>query len=105
MSTQDQCTGLWLWYRGLGSPLPPAAQATSIIRGTIITDWIKIAICGMNIGAFLAPLAVAPPTELLGTQALVLALGLLRLLVPALFVLNPMRSEAHHELYAARHHP
>jgi MFS family permease len=62
-------------------------------------------VTAMNIGAFLAPLAVAPLTELLGTQALVLTLGVLRLLGAALFVLNPVRSEAHHELYAARRHP
>jgi len=60
--------------------------------------------------------AVAAPTkrqplsrklldELLGTQALALTLGVLRLLGAALFVLNPVRSEAHHELYAARRHP
>jgi MFS family permease len=48
-------------------------------------------ITAMNIGAFLAPLAVAPLTNLIGTQALVLTLGVLRLLGAALFVLNPVR--------------
>jgi MFS family permease len=48
-------------------------------------------ITAMNIGAFLAPLAVAPLTDLIGTQALVLTLGVLRLLGAALFMLNPVR--------------
>ena len=48
-------------------------------------------VTAMNIGAFLAPLAVAPLTDLIGTQALVLTLGVMRLLGAALFVLNPVR--------------
>ncbi len=48
-------------------------------------------ITAMNIGAFLAPLAGAPLTDLIGTQALVLTLGVLRLLGAALFMLNPVR--------------
>ena len=48
-------------------------------------------VTAMNIGAFVAPLAVAPLTDLIGTQALVLTLGGLRLLGAALFVLNPVR--------------
>jgi predicted MFS family arabinose efflux permease len=49
-------------------------------------------VTAMNIGAFLAPLAVAPLTDLIGTQALVLTLGGLRLLGAALFLLNPVRA-------------
>jgi MFS family permease len=48
-------------------------------------------VTAMNIGAFLAPLAVAPLTDLIGTQALVLVLGALRLLGAALFLINPVR--------------
>jgi MFS family permease len=48
-------------------------------------------VTAMNVGAFLAPLAVAPLTDLIGTQALVLALGALRLLGAALFAVNPVR--------------
>ena len=48
-------------------------------------------VTAMNVGAFFAPLAVAPLTDLIGTQALVLTLGGLRLLGAALFVLNPVR--------------
>jgi predicted MFS family arabinose efflux permease len=48
-------------------------------------------VTAMNIGAFIAPLAVAPLTDLIGAQALVLVLGALRLLGAALFLLNPVR--------------
>jgi cyanate permease len=48
-------------------------------------------VTAMNIGAFLAPLAVAPLSDLIGTQALVLLLGALRLLGASLFLLNPVR--------------
>jgi MFS family permease len=46
----------------------------------------------MQFGAFAAPLAVAPLTELIGAQGLVLVLGGLRLIGAALFVLNPVRA-------------
>ena len=46
----------------------------------------------MQFGAFAAPLAVAPLADLIGTQALVLVLGGLRLIGAALFVLNPVRA-------------
>jgi hypothetical protein len=46
----------------------------------------------MSIGAFMAPLAVAPLTDLLGAQTLMLILGGLRLLGAALFFLNPVRA-------------
>jgi hypothetical protein len=49
----------------------------------------------MQFGAFAAPLAVAPLTDLIGVQALVLALGALRLVGAALFVLNPVRAPQH----------
>ena len=45
----------------------------------------------MQFGAFAAPLAVAPLTDLIGAQALVLVLGALRLIGAALFVVNPVR--------------
>ena len=48
-------------------------------------------VTAMNVGAFLAPLAVAPLTDLIGAQALVLTLGVLRLAGAALFVINPVR--------------
>jgi MFS family permease len=46
----------------------------------------------MQFGAFAAPLTVAPLADVIGTQALVLALGGLRLIGAALFVLNPVRA-------------
>lgn len=60
---------------------PPDRRATYI--GVFVTV--------MNIGFFLAPLAVAPLTEAIGAQALVLGLGALRLLGGLLFTLNPVR--------------
>jgi MFS family permease len=48
-------------------------------------------VTAMNVGAFIAPLAVAPLTNLIGAQALVLVLGALRLLGATLFLLNPVR--------------
>jgi MFS family permease len=48
-------------------------------------------VTAMNVGAFIAPLAVAPLTELIGAQALILTLGALRLLGAALFLINPVR--------------
>jgi MFS-type transporter involved in bile tolerance (Atg22 family) len=46
----------------------------------------------MQFGAFAAPLAVAPLADLIGTQALVLVLGGLRLIGATLFVVNPVRA-------------
>ena len=46
----------------------------------------------MQFGAFVAPLAVAPLTALVGAEALVLILGGLRLLGAALFIVNPVRA-------------
>jgi MFS family permease len=46
----------------------------------------------MQLGAFVAPLTVAPLADLIGTQALVLVVGGLRLIGAALFVLNPVRA-------------
>jgi MFS family permease len=46
----------------------------------------------MQFGAFAAPLTVAPLADLIGTQALVLVLGGLRLIGAALFVVNPVRA-------------
>jgi MFS family permease len=53
--------------------------------------YMGVYITAMNVGAFFAPLAVAPLTDLIGTQALVLALGVLRLAGAALFTFNPVR--------------
>jgi MFS family permease len=61
---------------------PAARRATSM--GMYMTV--------MQFGAFAAPLTVAPLAELIGTQALVLVLGGLRLLGAALFVVNPVRA-------------
>jgi MFS family permease len=52
--------------------------------------YMGVYITAMNVGAFFAPLSVAPLTGLIGTQALVLTLGVLRLLGAALFTLNPV---------------
>jgi MFS family permease len=49
-------------------------------------------VTAMSIGAFVAPLAVAPLTDLLGAQMLMLILGGLRLLGAALFFLNPVHA-------------
>jgi MFS family permease len=46
----------------------------------------------MQLGAFAAPLVVAPLTALIGAQALVLVLGGLRLLGAILFIVNPVRA-------------
>jgi MFS family permease len=46
----------------------------------------------MQFGAFVAPLAVAPLTALVGAETLVLMLGGLRLLGAALFIVNPVRA-------------
>jgi hypothetical protein len=48
----------------------------------------------MNIGFFLAPLAVAPLTAALGARELVLLLGALRLIGGLLFTINPVRVAA-----------
>jgi MFS family permease len=61
---------------------PAARRATSM--GIYMTV--------MQFGAFAAPLAVAPLADLIGTQALVLVLGGLRLIGAALFVVNPVRA-------------
>jgi MFS-type transporter involved in bile tolerance (Atg22 family) len=53
--------------------------------------YMGVYITAMNVGAFFAPLAVAPLTDLIGTQALVLTLGVLRLAGAALFTFNPVR--------------
>jgi MFS family permease len=53
--------------------------------------YMGVYITAMNVGAFCAPLAVAPLTDLIGAQALVLTLGALRLAGAALFVINPVR--------------
>ncbi|HEU5102183.1 MAG TPA: MFS transporter [Roseiflexaceae bacterium] len=53
--------------------------------------YMGVYITAMNVGAFVAPLAVAPLADLIGTQALVLALGALRLAGAALFTFNPVR--------------
>jgi len=52
----------------------------------------------MQIGAFAAPLAVAPLTALIGAQALVLVLGGLRLLGAILFIVNPVRAAAQQQI-------
>jgi predicted MFS family arabinose efflux permease len=61
---------------------PAARRATSM--GIYMTV--------MQFGAFAAPLMVAPLADLIGTQALVLVLGGLRLIGAALFVVNPVRA-------------
>jgi predicted MFS family arabinose efflux permease len=61
---------------------PAARRATSM--GIYMTV--------MQFGAFAAPLTVAPLADLIGTQALVLVLGGLRLIGAALFVVNPVRA-------------
>ena len=48
----------------------------------------------MNIGFFLAPLAVAPLTDAIGARELVLGLGALRLAGALLFTINPVRIPA-----------
>jgi MFS family permease len=53
--------------------------------------YMGVYVTAMNVGAFLAPLAVAPLTDLIGARWLVLVLGGLRLLGAALFLLNPVR--------------
>jgi MFS family permease len=53
--------------------------------------YMGVYVTAMNVGAFFAPLAVAPLTDLIGAQALILTLGGLRLLGAALFTLNPVR--------------
>ena len=55
------------------------------------TTYIGIFVTVMNVGFFLAPLAVSPLTDLIGPRALVLALGGLRLVGALLFTLNPVR--------------
>jgi hypothetical protein len=58
------------------------------------TTYIGVFVTVMNIGFFLAPLAVAPLTAALGARELVLALGALRLAGGLLFTLNPVRVPA-----------
>jgi MFS family permease len=53
--------------------------------------YMGVYVTAMNVGAFVAPLAVAPLTDLIGARWLVLVLGGLRLLGAALFLLNPVR--------------
>lgn len=57
--------------------------------------YIGLFVTVMNVGFCLAPLAVAPLTELFGARALVLALAALRLGGALLFVANPVRPEIH----------
>jgi MFS family permease len=56
--------------------------------------YIGLFVTVMNIGFFLAPLAVAPLADLFGARALVLALAGLRLGGALLFVANPIRASA-----------
>lgn len=55
------------------------------------TTYIGVFVMIMNIGFFLAPLAVAPLMDALGAHTVVLLLGGMRLLGAALFTLNPVR--------------
>jgi len=56
--------------------------------------YIGVFVTVMNIGFFLAPLAVAPLTDAIGAQALVIGIGALRLVGGLLFTLNPVRVPA-----------
>lgn len=70
---------------------PPERRAT----------YIGVFVMVMNIGFFLAPLAVAPLTAAVGARTLVLALGALRLLGALLFTLNPVRAAVVERVAAA----
>jgi hypothetical protein len=48
----------------------------------------------MQLGAFAAPLLVAPLAALIGAQTLMLVVGGLRLLGAILFIVNPVRTTA-----------
>jgi Na+/melibiose symporter-like transporter len=56
--------------------------------------YIGVFVTVMNIGFFLAPLAVAPLTDAIGARELVLGLGALRLAGALLFTINPVRIPA-----------
>lgn len=57
----------------------------------------------MNIGFFVAPLAIAPLSALIGEQHLVLALGAMRLLGALLFIVNPVHTPARKQVLGAEH--
>jgi MFS family permease len=55
------------------------------------TLYLSVFVTIMNIGLFLAPLAIAPLLDLLGAQILLLAMAGVRLFGALLFVINPVR--------------
>lgn len=53
--------------------------------------YLSVFIAVMNFGLFVSALVVAPLADMIGAQALVLALGVMRLIGAALFTINPVR--------------